>query len=124
MLRAALHVGRVQLLAGGLHLHRRLPGNRGRPLADQLADLAHSRQLLCLPYLFAAVVAADAAPGLLGGLLRFILSGALALRILPVLLIAFLTLLRVGLLGIALLAVFRLLLLLAVLLALPLLGIL
>ena len=123
MLRAALHVCSVQLLAGILHFDGGFARHGRRTLADQFGDLAHRGQLFGALDGLVAIFAADAAAGLLTRLLRFV-AGALALRLLPIFLIAVLPLLRIGLIGGALLAVLRILLLALLLLPLALLRIL
>src|ERR1017187_9574099 len=106
MLCPLLRVGCVQLLIGGLHLHRGLAADGGGALAQDLADLAHGRELFGILDGFIAILAADAAAGLLAGLLRIALALAFPLlRVLRILgLLAVLAFLGIALL----LAVLRL----------------
>src|SRR6185369_17398046 len=121
MLIPALRVWRVQLLAGGLHLHRGFPADGRGPLSKDLADFPHGGQILRLLDAFIPVLAAHAAAGLLAGLLRVALAGALTLGILSVLcLFSSLTFLGVALLAAILRLAFLAGLLFAVLLALAL----
>src|ERR1017187_3006860 len=105
VMRVALGVGRAQLLIAVLHFHGQLAGNVGRALADDLADLAHGRKLFGELHVFAAVLPANAASGLLGDRLLPALTGAARLGTLRILTIV--SGLRV--LGIGLLPVSRLL---------------
>src|SRR5262245_27831150 len=106
MLRAALCVRRPDLLAGGFYLHRGLARHRLRPLADNLADLAHRRQLFGLLDALVAVLAAHSAARLIARLLRVVFAGAFTIGILRVVgLIARLTFLRIALLSVLLLPV-------------------
>src|SRR5205823_4305075 len=59
----------MQLLVRGLHFDRSFAANRLRTPADDLTDLAHRRQLLRFFQPLLAILAADAATGLLAGLL-------------------------------------------------------
>src|SRR5262249_54276884 len=79
VLSALVHVIRAELLIGGLHFHRRLAGNVLRPLAHQLGQLSHGCKLLRILDRLVAVLTADAAAGLLGGLLRITLALTLLL---------------------------------------------
>jgi hypothetical protein len=75
VMRVALGVGRAQLLIAVLDFHGQLSGDIGRALADDLADLAHGRKLFGELHVFAAVLPANAAAGLLGGRLLPALAG-------------------------------------------------
>src|SRR5215471_6852891 len=101
MLRALARVGRAQLLIGGLHFDRRLASQVCRALAQNLADLSHGRELLGVLDILIAILAADAAAGLLARLLGIALALALALlRVFGVLgFLAVLAFLRVALLA-------------------------
>src|SRR5215469_9630266 len=98
MLRAALDVGGVQLLAGALHFNGGFARYRRGTLANQFGNLAHGGELLGALNGLVSILAADAAAGLFTRLLRFV-AGALALRLLPILLIAVLPLLGISLIG-------------------------
>src|ERR1022692_826543 len=111
VLRTLLRIGRAQLLIGGLHFHGGFAADVGGALAEDLADLAHGGELLGVTDGLIALLAADAAAGLLAGLLGIALALPFPLlRVLGVLgFLAVLAFLRIALLaallGLAILAV-------------------
>ena len=101
MLCTLFRIGCAQLLAGVLHFHRGFAGQVGRPLAQNLRNLAHGGKLFRVLDGLVAVLAADSTAGLLAALLGIALALPLALlRILGVLgFLAVFAFLRVALLA-------------------------
>src|ERR1019366_4299166 len=100
-LRTLLRIGRAQLLIGGLHFHGGFAADVGGALAEDLADLAHGGELLGVTDGLIAILAADAAAGLLAGLLGIALALPFPLlRVLGILgFLAVLAFLRIALLA-------------------------
>src|ERR1019366_3859051 len=96
-----LRIGRAQLLIGGLHFHGGFAADVGGALAEDLADLAHGGELLGVTDGLIAILAADAAAGLLAGLLGIALALPFPLlRVLGILgFLAVLAFLRIALLA-------------------------
>src|SRR5262249_36118378 len=93
----AIGVLRAKLLLGRVHFDRHFSGHISRPLADNLADLAHRRELFGQPGVLGAILSADAAAGIVAGLLIGALAAALTLGALASLgVTARLPVLRVG----------------------------
>src|ERR1035441_634740 len=79
---ALLRIGRAQLLIGGLDFHRGFAADGGGALAQNLADLTHGGELLGVADGLVAILAADAAAGLLARLLGIARALALPLPLL------------------------------------------
>src|SRR5262249_4638056 len=74
----ALGIRRLELLLGGIHFNRHFTRHVGRSLADDLTDLAHGGELLGQFRVLRSVLLADAASGIVAGLLVRALTAALA----------------------------------------------
>src|ERR1041385_4536512 len=64
--RLTLSPWRLELLLTGPDLHHHLAGDVGRALAENLADLAHGRELFGFARRLVAILGANAALGTLG----------------------------------------------------------